>query len=111
MKNIPKKIFLNVGDDPGDDFSELKEVTWCDTHQFDDDIEYINGRTHQRALLNAQTEGFKEGYLKRAKEENEYIERLIAAAKARVPQINLGSEKDMELYNSIHRLQGLIRNV
>lgn len=47
MKNIPQIIYLQV--DPDDltkeeldqvDFSDLEEVTWCETNQYDNDIEY-----------------------------------------------------------------------
>ena len=42
MKNIPNKIFLNLGDDleDFDDFNELGEVTWCVDKVGDGDIEY-----------------------------------------------------------------------
>lgn len=47
MKNLPKTIYLQV--DPDDlsqeelsqlDFSDLEEITWCETNQYDNDIEY-----------------------------------------------------------------------
>lgn len=47
MKNTPQIIYLQV--DPDDltekelnqvDFSDLNEVTWCETKQYDNDIEY-----------------------------------------------------------------------
>ena len=44
MKNIPKRIFLNLGDiqDLGvKDFKELSDVTWSEDRVFDSDIEYI----------------------------------------------------------------------
>ena len=42
MKNIPNKIFLNIGYEPemGDDFNDLGEVTWCVDKVNDNDIEY-----------------------------------------------------------------------
>ena len=42
MKNIPNKIYLNIGYDPekGDDFNDLGEVTWCVDKVNDNDIEY-----------------------------------------------------------------------
>lgn len=43
MKNIPKRIFLNLGDIKGlgiKDFNEL-EVTWCVDRIYDSDIEYV----------------------------------------------------------------------
>jgi len=39
MKNIPKKIFLQVGE--GDSFEMAGEVTWCSSRVEDTDIEYI----------------------------------------------------------------------
>lgn len=44
MKNIPDKIYLNLGlqEDSADiDFNELSEVTWSQNKVDDDDIEYI----------------------------------------------------------------------
>lgn len=43
MKNIPKKIYLQISDDADmtcDDFNELSEVSWCDERINDNDIEY-----------------------------------------------------------------------
>ena len=42
LKNIPNKIFLNIGFKPekGDDFNDLEEVTWCVDKVDDNDIEY-----------------------------------------------------------------------
>jgi hypothetical protein len=42
MKNIPKKIYLNLGENIEDfeDFNELGEVTWCTDKVGDGDIEY-----------------------------------------------------------------------
>ena len=42
MKNIPNKIFLNIGYEPekGEDFNDLGEVTWCADKVNDSDIEY-----------------------------------------------------------------------
>lgn len=45
MKNIPKKIYLNLGMDEIEvenvkDFNELREVTWCKDRQSESDIEY-----------------------------------------------------------------------
>jgi hypothetical protein len=42
MKNIPKKIYLNLGENIEDfeDFNELGEVTWCVDKVSDGDIEY-----------------------------------------------------------------------
>lgn len=43
MKNMPKKIFLQVGDleDGIEDFSGLHEVTWSAERIFKTDVEYI----------------------------------------------------------------------
>ena len=44
MKNIPKRIFLNLGEIEHSgvkDFNELSEVTWCADRIFDSDIEYV----------------------------------------------------------------------
>jgi len=44
MKNIPKKIYLQIGEDAdiAEDFSELSkdDITWNDKQIFDNDIEY-----------------------------------------------------------------------
>lgn len=42
MKNIPNKIYLQVGEDTTkeDDFNDL-EVSWCDDKIHDTDIEYV----------------------------------------------------------------------
>ena len=43
MNNIPKRIFLHVGDleDSNIDFAELSDVTWSADRIYDTDIEYI----------------------------------------------------------------------
>lgn len=44
MKNIPKRIFLNLGEiehSEVKDFKELSEITWSEERVFDSDIEYI----------------------------------------------------------------------
>ena len=43
MNNIPKRIFLQVGDleDKNIDFDELRDVTWSADRIYDTDIEYI----------------------------------------------------------------------
>lgn len=43
MKNIPRRIFLQVGDLEGDieEFDGLYEVTWSAERIYDTDIEYI----------------------------------------------------------------------
>lgn len=42
MKNIPERIYLQVGDEceASDDFKDLDGVTWCADNVFDTDIEY-----------------------------------------------------------------------
>ena len=42
MKNIPNKIYLNIGYEPekDDDFNDLGEVTWCVDKVNNNDIEY-----------------------------------------------------------------------
>lgn len=46
MKNIPKRIYLNIGDNVPDDadFRDLSEVTWSEERMFDSDIEYVIGK-------------------------------------------------------------------
>ena len=43
MKNIPDKIYLQIGDNtPKDvDFKDLDDVTWCSEKIGENDIEYI----------------------------------------------------------------------
>lgn len=43
MKNIPKKIYLQIEDSNIEikDFRELKITTWCEEKIFDSDIEYV----------------------------------------------------------------------
>ena len=43
MKNIPNKIYLQIGDNtPKDvDFNDLDEVTWCAERISKNDIEYV----------------------------------------------------------------------
>jgi len=42
VKNIPKKIYLQLGDDiPDCDFNDLSEVCWHKEKVFDNDIEYV----------------------------------------------------------------------
>lgn len=46
MKNIPKRIYLNIGDGVPDDadFRDLKEVTWSEERMFDNDIEFVRAK-------------------------------------------------------------------
>ena len=43
MKNIPKKIYLQVDseDEKPEDFNDLREVTWCEDRINKTDIEYV----------------------------------------------------------------------
>jgi len=43
MKNIPDKIYLQIGDETPDDvdFKNLDEVTWCSDRINEKDIEYV----------------------------------------------------------------------
>lgn len=46
MKNVPKKIYLQIGDDCDcDDFAEMviehgEDITWCEDKINDNDIKY-----------------------------------------------------------------------
>jgi len=42
IKNTPKKIYLQIGDDINiDDFDKLSGVTWCEDNINKSDIEYV----------------------------------------------------------------------
>ena len=43
MKNIPKRIYLQIDpeNEKPEDFNELSEVTWCQDRIFETDICYI----------------------------------------------------------------------
>ena len=45
MKNVPKKIYLQIGEDADleEDFNELsnEDITWCKDKINDNDIEYV----------------------------------------------------------------------
>lgn len=43
MKNIPEKIWLNIGEEVPNyaDFHDLSEVTWSENKVFDNDVEYV----------------------------------------------------------------------
>lgn len=66
MKNIPKKMWLQLDGDLLDgvdisrlDFNDLEEVSFCCTHQFDNDVEYVRAdqavtieeNEHKRKIL------------------------------------------------------------
>lgn len=56
MKNVPKKIYLQIWEGCPDDvdFNELDEVTWSDKQIYDNDIEYVHGGAwHDEDLINA----------------------------------------------------------
>ena len=79
MKNIPKKIWLQIGDEDDvigldeDNFNERAEITWAENKIFDSDIEYhlaTNGKTDlitidtlidkwERRQMNDDLEGFE----------------------------------------------------
>lgn len=40
MKNIPERIYLNIGEEAPSDFRKLSEVTWSEERIFDNDIAY-----------------------------------------------------------------------
>ena len=40
IKNLPKKIYLNIDSDEECDFNELHEVTWSDEPIGENDVEY-----------------------------------------------------------------------
>ena len=42
MKNVPAKIYLQVGaDGECEDYEDLEQVSWCENKIHDDDIEYV----------------------------------------------------------------------
>jgi hypothetical protein len=55
MKNIPSKIFLQIGEDVDnqDDFRDLEEVTWCEDMILDTDIEYTRHIASYSELVKA----------------------------------------------------------
>lgn len=45
MKNIPEKIYLQIGDEcDSEDFNELSEVSWCKDKIYDNDIEFVQNK-------------------------------------------------------------------
>lgn len=50
MKNIPNKIYLQIGEEtPKDaDFKELDEVTWCQDKINPNDIEYVRTKNKNK---------------------------------------------------------------
>jgi N-acetyl-beta-hexosaminidase len=76
MKNIPKKIYLNLGMDEIEsenvkDFNELREVTWCEDRQSESDIEYQLFDNH---LLIAEIKGWVRALKHKARELEDSIE-------------------------------------
>lgn len=64
MKNTPKKIYLQIGDNcpKNEDFNTLNEVTWCADPVNENDIEYELKKTETRLSfeeLKAATLKFK----------------------------------------------------
>lgn len=53
MKNIPEKIYLQVGADDYDieDFNDLREVTWCQDQIHSDDLVYKLVKSENRKWL------------------------------------------------------------
>jgi hypothetical protein len=74
IKNIPKRIYLNIGDDFGFkkevDFKEdFSEITWCEDKIDKDDIEYILKSKKKltpviktKEYLKGYCQGLKKGY-------------------------------------------------
>ncbi len=66
MKNIPKKIYLQIDDDgeTPEDFSELYEVSWCADKINKNDIEYKRSKPTkpQTYTLQEVEEAFKAGF-------------------------------------------------
>lgn len=68
MKNIPSIIYLQIGEltEPGDSFSELTGVTWCETNTFDTDLVYIRReeakKKRKASEMKAYNSGKKVGY-------------------------------------------------
>src|SRR6185369_16454426 len=85
MKDIPKKIYLQIGqEDSYDDvesFKEFSEVSWCSHKMHDSDIEYI--------LAGSEPEG---------KEAVELFKNLVEAAEAVVKE----GGYDPRFYGSDH---------
>lgn len=59
MKNIPDKIFIQIGDDcEADDFEDLDtgNITWCPVKVDSNDIEYLRSKPYNvlRHLKNAK---------------------------------------------------------
>ena len=55
MKNMPKKIYLQIGSDdldPLSDFNKCSEVTWCEDRQHESDIEYVLAKEIVADVLN-----------------------------------------------------------
>lgn len=55
MKNIPKKIYLVIGDDVDEkDFNKLEHefVTWCENRTAPNDIEYVKAKQDSKEVGN-----------------------------------------------------------
>ena len=53
MKNLPKRIFLQVDPEKEypEDFNDLSEITWCIDRICDTDIEYVLKKTTIKSEL------------------------------------------------------------
>jgi len=58
MKNIPKSIYLNIGEDINgiDNFDTLREVTWSETVIDNNDVEYFRKQSPKAMIA----EGLRE---------------------------------------------------
>lgn len=55
MKNIPKEIYLQIGEDnDGEDFNALQEVTWCVDQIYKNDIKFVLSTTIQIRAKNEE---------------------------------------------------------
>ena len=73
MKNLPKKIYLNFGDDFIDredyestDFRDLSEVTWCEDRIYETDAKYV----HESKIAKLEAEVAR---LKDEKRKDDYL--------------------------------------
>ena len=76
MKNIPKKIYLQIGDDcMADDFKELSkdDITWDNMYCFHNDLEFYY---FEEPLAYAKLADLNKDY-NRLLEENERLKKLL----------------------------------
>lgn len=70
MTNIPKTIYLQIGDecptDDGEDFNKLYGVSWCADKIFENDIEYVSKdvlvELIKKRVLEAYYDGFNQAH-------------------------------------------------